>query len=139
MKAIVYDHYGPPEVLRVEDLEKPRSGDDQLLVKVHASSVNPYDWHFIRGTPSFIRLFAGLRVPKFRHLGADVAGVVEAVGRNISSFKVGDAVFGTAKGAFAEYVCAPRIHSRSQAGKPHLGTSRIGTYCRNHCIAGPSR
>jgi NADPH:quinone reductase-like Zn-dependent oxidoreductase len=106
MKAIVYDHYGPPDVLHFEDLEKPAPADDQLLIQVRASSVNPYDWHFIRGTPSFIRLFAGLRAPKSRRLGADVAGVVEAVGRNITSFKVGDAVFGTAKGTFAEYVCA---------------------------------
>jgi NADPH:quinone reductase-like Zn-dependent oxidoreductase len=106
MKAIVYDHYGPPDVLKYEDVEKPTATDDQLLIQVHASSVNPYDWHFIRGTPSLIRLFAGLRVPKSPHLGADVAGVVEAVGRNIASFKPGDAVFGTAKGSFAEYVCA---------------------------------
>ena len=82
MKAIVYDHYGPPDVLRFEEIEKPVPTDDQLLIQVRASSVNPYDWHFIRGTPSFIRLFAGLRAPKSRHLGADVAGVVEAVGRD---------------------------------------------------------
>jgi NADPH:quinone reductase-like Zn-dependent oxidoreductase len=107
MKAIVYDHYGPPDVLRFEEIEKPVPTDDQLLIQVRASSVNPYDWHFIRGTPSFIRLFAGLRAPKSRHLGADVAGVVEAVGRNVTTFKPGDAVFGTAKGSFAEYVCAP--------------------------------
>src|ERR1035441_15794 len=64
MKAIVYDHYGPPDVLRFEEIEKPVPTDDQLLIQVRASSVNPYDWHFIRGTPSFIRLFAGLRAPK---------------------------------------------------------------------------
>ena len=106
MKAIVDDHYGPPDVLHFEEIEKPTPADDQILIKVRASSVNPYDWHFIRGTPSLIRLFAGLRAPKSRCLGADVAGVVEAVGRNITSFKAGDAVFGTAKGSFAEYVCA---------------------------------
>jgi len=107
MKAIVYDHYGPPDVLRFEEIEKPKPADDQVLIQVRASSVNPYDWHFIRGTPSLLRLFAGLRAPKSRHLGADVAGVVETVGRNVTSFKAGDAVFGTAKGSFAEYVCAP--------------------------------
>jgi NADPH:quinone reductase-like Zn-dependent oxidoreductase len=107
MKAIVYDHYGPPDVLRFEEIEKPVPTDDQLLIQVRASSVNPYDWHFIRGTPSLIRIFAGLRAPKFRRLGADLAGVVEAAGRNITTFKPGDAVFGTAKGSFAEYVCAP--------------------------------
>ena len=108
MKAIVYDHYGSPDVLKYEDVEKPTPTDDQLLIQVRAASVNPYDWHFIRGTPSLIRLFAGLRAPKSPHLGADVAGIVEAVGRNITSFKVGDPVFGTAKGSFAEYVCAPQ-------------------------------
>jgi NADPH:quinone reductase-like Zn-dependent oxidoreductase len=107
MKAIVYDHYGPPDVLHYEEVEKPTPADDQVLIQVRASSVNPYDWHFIRGTPSLLRLFAGLHAPKSRHLGADVAGVVEAVGRNTTTFKPGDEVFGTAKGAFAEYVCAP--------------------------------
>ena len=106
MKAIVYDHYGPPDVLHYEDVEKPVPAGDQVLIQVRASSVNPYDWHFIRGTPSFIRLFIGLRAPKSRRLGADVAGVVEAAGSNVTSFKAGDAVFGTAKGSFAEYVCA---------------------------------
>ena len=106
MKAIVYDHYGPPDVLQYQDLEKPMPAEDQVLIQVRAASVNPYDWHFIRGTPSLIRLFAGLRTPKSARLGADVAGVVEAVGRDITSFKIGDAVFGTAKGSFAEYVCA---------------------------------
>jgi NADPH:quinone reductase-like Zn-dependent oxidoreductase len=106
MKAIVYDHYGPPDVLKYEELEKPVPTDDQVLIQVRASSVNPYDWHFIRGTPSFLRLFVGLRAPKSRRLGADVAGVVEAAGRNVTTFKAGDAVFGTAAGSFAEYVCA---------------------------------
>lgn len=107
MKAIVYGRYGPPDVLRFEEIEKPIPADDQVLIQVRASSVNPYDWHFIRGTPSFIRLFIGLRAPKSKRLGADVAGVVAAVGRKVTSLKVGDAVFGTAKGSFAEYVCAP--------------------------------
>ena len=106
MKAIVYDHYGPPDVLQFEEAEKPLPSPDQVLIKVRASSVNPYDWHFIRGTPSLIRLFIGLRTPKLRRLGADVAGVVEAVGSSVTSFKPGDAVFGTAKGSFAEYACA---------------------------------
>jgi NADPH:quinone reductase-like Zn-dependent oxidoreductase len=106
VKAIVYDRYGPPDVLHYEELDKPLPADDQILIKVHASSVNPYDWHFIRGTPSFIRLFAGIRAPKSRRLGVDVAGEVEAAGLNVTNFKPGDAVFGTAKGAFAEYVCA---------------------------------
>jgi len=106
MKAIVYDHYGPPDVLQFEKLEKPLPATDQVLLQVRAASVNPYDWHFIRGSPSFIRLFTGLRAPKSRRLGADVAGVVEAVGSSVTSFKLGDAVFGTATGSFAEFVCA---------------------------------
>jgi len=107
MKAIVYHHYGPPDVLQYQELEKPTPADDQVLIQVHASSVNPYDWHFIRGTPSFVRLFTGIRAPKSSRLGADVAGVVEAAGRNVTSFKSGDAIFGTAAGSFAEYGCAP--------------------------------
>jgi NADPH:quinone reductase-like Zn-dependent oxidoreductase len=106
MKAIVYDHYGPPDVLKYEEIENPVPADDQVLIRVCASSVNPYDWHFVRGKPSPIRLFTGLRAPKSRQLGADVAGVIEATGRNVTAFKTGDAVFGTARGAFAEYVCA---------------------------------
>jgi NADPH:quinone reductase-like Zn-dependent oxidoreductase len=106
MKAIVYDRYGAPDVLHYEAIEKPVPADDQVLIQVRASSVNPYDWHFIRGTPSFIRLFTGIRAPKSRRVGADVAGVVEAAGRNIKSLKSGDAVFGTATGSFAEYACA---------------------------------
>jgi len=107
MKAIVYESYGPPDVLQYREIEKPIPADDQVLIQVRASSVNPYDWHFIRGTPSFIRLFTGIRAPKSRRLGADVAGIVEAAGCNVASLKPGDAIFGTAKGSFAEYVCAP--------------------------------
>jgi NADPH:quinone reductase-like Zn-dependent oxidoreductase len=93
--------------LQYEDVEKPVPADDQILIQVRASSVNPYDWHFIRGLPSFVRLFTGIRAPKSRRLGADVAGVVEAAGSNVKIFKAGDAVFGTAVGSFAEFVCAP--------------------------------
>ena len=107
MKAIVYYHYGTPDVLQYQEIEKPIPADDQVLIQVRAASANPYDWHFIRGTPSFIRLFTGLRAPKSRRLGADVAGVVETVGSNVTSSKPGDAVFGTAPGSFAEYVCSP--------------------------------
>lgn len=106
MKAIVYDHYGPPDVLRLAEIEKPRPAEDQVLIKVRASSVNPYDWHFIRGTPSFIRLFTGISRPKKPRLGADVAGEIVATGSKVTNLKAGDAVFGTASGAFAEYVCA---------------------------------
>ncbi len=106
MQAIVYRRYGSPEVLELEEIPKPTPAEGQVLIRVHAASVNPYDWHFLRGTPSFIRLFIGMRRPKSPRLGADVAGVVEAVGAKVAQFKPGDDVFGTAKGSFAEYACA---------------------------------
>jgi NADPH:quinone reductase-like Zn-dependent oxidoreductase len=107
MKAIVYDNYGPPDVLRFEEIEKPAPGDDEVLIQVRAAAVNPLDWHFVRGSPSFARLFMGLRKPRSPRMGADVSGLVEAVGRNVARLKRGDAVFGTCRGAFAEYACAP--------------------------------
>ncbi len=106
MKAIVYPRYGSPDVLKLQDIEKPSPPDDEVLVRVSASSVNPYDWHFMRGEPYLLRLMSGLRQPKIPRLGADVAGTIEAVGQQVREFSPGDRVFGTAKGAFAEYVCA---------------------------------
>jgi NADPH:quinone reductase-like Zn-dependent oxidoreductase len=106
MQAIVYHRYGSPDVLEFADIDKPVPTADQVLIQVHAASVNPYDWHFLRGTPSFIRLFTGLRGPKFPRLGADVSGIVVAVGTDVTRLKLGDAVFGVCKGAFAEYACA---------------------------------
>jgi NADPH:quinone reductase-like Zn-dependent oxidoreductase len=106
MKAIVYEQYGPPDVLQLKDVATPVPADNEVLIKVRAASVNPLDWHFMRGEPLFIRLMLGLRMPKNIRLGVDVAGVVEAVGRNVTQFKPGDAVFGGSRGAFAEYVCA---------------------------------
>jgi NADPH:quinone reductase-like Zn-dependent oxidoreductase len=105
MKAIVYCDYGPPDVLKLTDVPKPVPNDNQVLVKVRAASVNPYDWHFIRGTPYIMRLGVGLRKPKDTRLGVDFAGTVEAVGKNVTQFKPGDDVFGGRTGAFAEYVC----------------------------------
>src|SRR5256884_1152202 len=104
MKAIVYRNYGSPDVLRLEEIEKPSAGDNEVLIKVRAASVNPLDLLF-RGTSYMVRVITGLRRPKDTRLGVDVAGQVEAVGRNVTQFKPGDAVFGTCKGAFAEYVC----------------------------------
>ena len=105
MKAIVYCDYGLAN-LKLEDVEKPVPNDDQILVKVRAASVNPYDWHFIEGTPKIIRLMGvGLRKPKDTRVGVDFAGTVEAVGKNVTQFKPGDDVFGGKGGAFAEYVC----------------------------------
>lgn len=105
MKASVYYNYGSPEVLKCEEIEKPTAGDNEVLVKVRAASVNPYDWHFMRGMPYFVRIPAGLRKPKDKRLGVDVAGEVEAVGRNVTQFKPGDEVFGLCRGALAEYAC----------------------------------
>jgi NADPH:quinone reductase-like Zn-dependent oxidoreductase len=104
MKAIVYRCYGSPDVLRLEDIEKPTPADDQLLVKVHAASVNPLDWHYMEGTPYLVRADSGLGKPTNPRLGVDFSGTVEAVGRNVKHFKPGDEVFGGKSGAFAEYV-----------------------------------
>src|SRR3989454_3070244 len=104
MKAIVYHSYGPPDVLKCEEIEKPSAGDNEVLIKVRAAAVNPVDLLF-RGTSYMVRMITGLRKPKDTRLGVDVAGQVEAVGRNVTQFKPCDAVFGTCKGAFAEYVC----------------------------------
>ena len=112
MKAIVHHKYGPPDVLKLEEIPKPTAGDDEVLVKVHAASANAGDWHLMRADPFLIRLmFGGLLKPKNKILGADIAGRVEAVGSNVRQFQPGDEVFGDLSGcgfgAFAEYVCAP--------------------------------
>lgn len=105
MKVIVCHHYGSPDLLKCEEFEKPAPGDNEVLIKVRAASVNPLDWHLKRGTPYISRLMTGLRKPKDPRLGVDVAGQVEAVGKDITQFKPGDEVFGSCRGAFAEYVC----------------------------------
>src|SRR5438874_1398154 len=116
MKAIVYCDYGVTN-LKLQEIEKPVPNDDQILVRVHAASVNPYDWHFVEGTPYVMRAMGvGLRKPKDTRLGVDFAGIVEAVGKNVTEFKPGDEVFGGRGGAFAQYVC-PRA-SRAVALKP---------------------
>jgi len=109
MKAIVYTKYGPPDVLQLKEVEKPAPRDDEVLIKVHAASVNSWDWDLLRGTPFLARL-GGLLKPKYKILGADIAGRIEAVGRNAKQFQPGDEVFGDISGCswggFAEYVCA---------------------------------
>jgi NADPH:quinone reductase-like Zn-dependent oxidoreductase len=107
MRAVVYHDYGAPDVLRLEKIEKPLPGDNQVLIKVRAAGANPLDWHYMRGTPYILRVFEkALFKPKDTRLGVDVAGIVEAVGDNVTTFKPGDAVFGAGRGAFAEYVLA---------------------------------
>jgi len=105
MKAIVCHSYGSPDVLKLEEIERPTPGDDEVLIRIRAASVNPIDRLF-RGRPYLVRIKTGLRKPKDPRMGRDVAGQVEAVGRNVTHFKPGDEVFGTCGGAFAEYACA---------------------------------
>jgi NADPH:quinone reductase-like Zn-dependent oxidoreductase len=106
---MVYTKYGPPDVLELKEVAKPTPKDNEVLVKIHAASVNPLDWHYLRGTPFPIRLISGLLKPKRKILGADIAGQIEAVGRGVKQFQPGDEVFGDigncGLGAFAEYVC----------------------------------
>ena len=111
MKAIIFTEYGSPDVLQLKDVDKPMPKDNEVLIKVHAASANPADWHIMRGAPFLARLEFGLRKPKISRLGADVAGRVEAIGRNVTQFQGGDDVFGdifagSLTGSFAEYVCA---------------------------------
>src|ERR671915_195173 len=107
MKAMVRDAYGPPDVLELRDIDKPEIADDEVLVHVHAAGLGRDVWHVMTGLPYPIRLVGyGLRAPKNPVIGSDVAGVVEAVGKNVSRFQPDDEVFGIGKGSYAEYVCA---------------------------------
>ena len=107
MKAIVHTKYGPPDVLKLEEVQKPDPSDDGVLVKVHAASVNPLDSYVMRGPLFFLPMIGGLLKPKHKVLGCDIAGRVEAVGRHVKQFQPGDEVFGgKGSGGFAEYVCA---------------------------------
>jgi NADPH:quinone reductase-like Zn-dependent oxidoreductase len=112
VKVIVCPKYGSPDILRLQEVAKPAPQADEVLIKIHAASINSRDWRFMRGKPFFIRLMpGGFPGPKNKILGADLAGRIEAVGRNIRQFKPGDEVFGylpsaTGRGTFAEYVCA---------------------------------
>src|SRR5258706_988546 len=109
MKAIVYTKYGPPDVLQFKEVEKPSPKDGEILVKIHAASVNALDRHALRSRPFLIRIISGngLRKPKEPRLGADIAGRLEAVGTNVTHVQPGDEVFGVvAAGGFAEYACA---------------------------------
>ena len=106
MKAIVHQQYGPPDLLAFEDVSTPVPGDDEILVRIRAASVNPLDWHTVRGLPYPLRIGNGFATPKKTVLGVDVSGHVEAVGAKVAQLRPGDEVFGVCKGAFAEYACA---------------------------------
>jgi NADPH:quinone reductase-like Zn-dependent oxidoreductase len=105
VKAIVNNEYGSPDDLKLQEIDKPVLPSDGVLVRVRAASVNPYDWHLIRGLPYLVRISEGLRRPKRGVPGVDVSGHVEAVGDDVTQFQPGDEVFGSRGGAFAEYVC----------------------------------
>jgi NADPH:quinone reductase-like Zn-dependent oxidoreductase len=120
MQAIVYTCYGSPDVLELANVEKPDPADNEVLVKIRAASVNPLDWHYLRGSPYLMRLDAGLGKPATTRLGVDFAGVVEAVGKDVTRFTPGDEVFGGRTGAFAEYVTVRE--DRAIASKPANAT-----------------
>jgi len=107
MKAIIYEKYGPPDVLQLKEVEKPALKENEVLISVQAASANAADWHMLRGKPFLARLDSGLFKPKNTILGIDIAGYVEAIGSKVTVFKPGDEVFGDCGwgGAFAEYVC----------------------------------
>ena len=116
MKAILFTEYGSPDVLQFKNVEKPVPGDNEVMIKVYAASANPLDWHSMRGAPFLARVEFGLQRPRDPRLGADVAGRVEAVGKNVTQFQIGDEVFGDIfKGSFAEYACT---NEKLLAAKP---------------------
>lgn len=115
MKAVVYQGFGSPDILGYQDIDKPTCGDNEVLVKVRAASVNPLDWKVMKGGPFIVRLLLGLGKPKIKRPGVDVAGQVEAVGKNATEFKPGDEVFGTCFGAFAEYATSKSVPGTKSA------------------------
>jgi NADPH:quinone reductase-like Zn-dependent oxidoreductase len=133
MKAIVHDEYGTADVLRFEDVEAPVAGRGEVLLRVGAASAFIGDWHLMTGTPFAIRLVSGLRAPKHRVLGQDVAGTVETVGEGVTGLRAGDEVFGVATGAFAEYAVA---EPGKLAPKPeNLGFGEAATVPTTGCTA----
>ena len=143
MKAIVYTEYGSPDVLQFKDVEKPTPKDNEVLVKIHAASANPADWHTMRATPFLARLVNGFFKPKNPRLGADVAGRVEAVGRNVTQFQVGDDVFGCMSlnemSSFAEYVCASEDAIGVETGQHDIRASSRRPFSGIHRFAGSAR
>src|SRR5438093_4698148 len=107
MRAFVHHAYGSPDILELRETDVPEVADDAVVVRVHAASVNPFDWYIVSGTPFLARIQGGLRRPKNEKVGVDFAGTVEAVGANVTRFQPGDDVFGGRTGAFAEYVTVP--------------------------------
>ena len=147
MKAIEQCAYGGPDQLELREVDRPEPTDEQLLVRVHAAATNPLDWHFLTGTPWLLRLMAGLRTPKQPRRGVDMAGVVEAVGSEVTRFQPGDEVFGAGVGAFAEYtvsretVLAPLPAGMTMADAAALPVAAVTALqgLRDHAKAGPGR
>lgn len=134
MKAIVRHKYGASDVLELANLPKPSPAEDEVLIRVRVAGLNPFDWHVMRGTPWFLRLFTGLRKPKRIRLGLDVAGTVVGVGRKVTEFQLGDEVFGVADGALGDYVCGGvsglvgkpgNVSSEESAAAPTAGLTAL--------------
>ena len=134
MQAIVRDRYGPPDVLELREVPRPVPAADEVLVRIRAASVNAYDWHLLRGEPSIVRMMTGFGKPKTPATGADLAGVVEAVGSAVTRLRVGDEVYGHGDGSFAEYVATKEAHValkpaslsfEEAAAVPMAGTSAL--------------
>jgi NADPH:quinone reductase-like Zn-dependent oxidoreductase len=128
MKAIIFPQYGSPDVLQYTDVDKPTPKDNQVLVKVHVASANPLDWHRMRADPFLARLSEGFSKPNDPRLGADLAGEVVMVGKAVTRFKVGDAVFADSAGAFAEYVCVREellVHKPANVSFEHAAASPV--------------
>ncbi len=116
MKAIVQDRYGSPDVLRLEDIDRPAANDDEVLIRVHAAAVNIGDWHLLRGTPYVMRMATGPLRPRHHVPGLDLAGQIESIGKDVTQFRPGDEVFGWCRGAFAEYACAGESNLLAKPG-----------------------
>lgn len=134
MKAVIHEVYGSPDVIELREIPTPTIAQNQMLVRVHAAAVNPLDWHFLRGAPRLLRAQAGLRVPKRTGLGADIAGVVESVGSNVTGFAIGDEIFGEGASTLAEYAIVgpqrvahkpPSISFESAAAIPVAGITAL--------------
>ena len=129
MKAIVYRRYGSPDLLRLEEVPRPEVRDGDVLVRVHAAAVNPLDWHLLRGQPYIVRPTSGWRTPKRNIPGVDVAGVVEAVGKDVTLVEPGDEVFGEKTRSCAEYVCGPEklfVHKPSNLTMEQAAAIPVG-------------
>ena len=147
MQAVVFHQYGPPDVLKTETVAKPAPAPDQLLIRVYDAALNPLDWHRMRGSPYIGRLLFGVGAPKLERIGVDFSGTVEAVGTRVRGFKVGDAIFGIADGALAQYVTSTEVglalkpdnlSFEQAAAAPVAGVTALQAL-RNYAHVGPGQ